>query len=191
MDTLAGLRCEYGQTIYVMACGSWGDGESTFGVTLESGHPNIDFNDPILVGMVKTRDPRLFDLLASILQSAFELEEAELLRRQRVYLQHKLEEKQQGKQPASGFIYLLESDQGHYKIGRTKNLTTRFPKFDTFLPFNVILLHTFKAKDYVAVEKQLHERFKDKRGRGEWFALTPEDVAWLTSLTDGGLDEQE
>jgi hypothetical protein len=40
-----------------------------------------------------------------------------------------------------------------------------------------------------ALEKALHERFSDRRIRGEWYSLTEADVAFIIGLTTETIDE--
>lgn len=80
-----------------------------------------------------------------------------------------------------GYVYLLWSEMGVYKIGRTKTPDTRLKAFSS-LPFEVrceCLIETDNASE---LEHSLHTRFADKRGRGEWFALNADDVQYIQSL---------
>jgi hypothetical protein len=90
----------------------------------------------------------------------------------------------------SGFVYLIQSELNHYKIGKAQKIEQRMSAFSLTLPFAIELIHSFKSNDYSRAEAVLHQRFALKRGRGEWFNLEPEDVAWICSLTDGSLDEE-
>jgi hypothetical protein len=36
----------------------------------------------------------------------------------------------------------------------------------------------------VALEREMHERFKRCRGVGEWFALSDEEVDWIRAYTE-------
>ena len=66
--------------------------------------------------------------------------------------------------------YIIES-QGYYKIGKTKDLETRLKVFDTHcFKFAVVKLI------YSDIEDVLHEVFKHKRIKLEWFALDKEDL---------------
>ena len=67
----------------------------------------------------------------------------------------------------------------YYKIGRTTNLDGRLSALSTQLPFPVDLVRSFKVANAPQKEHTLHERFADKRVRGEWFQLSPDDVRWL------------
>lgn len=91
----------------------------------------------------------------------------------------------------TGYIYVLESDDGYYKIGQTGSLQNRVKALKIQLPFKVHLLHRVAVSDPSAAERQLHQRFKDRRMNGEWFRLSQEDVEWLTSLTREDLEETE
>jgi hypothetical protein len=82
----------------------------------------------------------------------------------------------------AGFVYLLRSSDGHFKIGRTKNPENRRATFGVKLPFRVEYLHLIPCADMHKTERQLHERFADRRIDGEWFALTPEDVSYIQSM---------
>lgn len=80
-----------------------------------------------------------------------------------------------------GYIYILKDIQisGLYKIGKTRNPVERMKAFGVQLPFAVELIHVIKCYSADEVERRLHSRFASKRERGEWFALSDEDVAGL------------
>lgn len=82
----------------------------------------------------------------------------------------------------AGFVYLLRSASGYYKIGRSKNPYDRLTTFEVKLPFEVEYEHLIETTDMYQLEKELHRHFADKRVNGEWFELTPEDVAYIKSL---------
>jgi hypothetical protein len=86
------------------------------------------------------------------------------------------------KRKRSGFVYLIKSEAGHYKIGRTTNIADRAKVFGVKLPFDIEIEHTIVCSDYVKAEQHLHEKFSAKRGQGEWFTLSEEDVAYIKSL---------
>lgn len=80
----------------------------------------------------------------------------------------------------NGYIYLLkEFFSGTYKIGRTVDLDERIGKFEVNLPFEVELVMSIPCEDYFYAEIAFHKLFKVKRKKGEWFALTTEDINWL------------
>lgn len=78
-----------------------------------------------------------------------------------------------------GFVYILRSTTGHYKIGRTKDPENRLRIFDVKLPFRVDFTLLISSDRHRKLEQELHRRFADKRLDGEWFALTPEDIEAL------------
>lgn len=82
-----------------------------------------------------------------------------------------------------GFVYLVKSPTGFYKIGRTKNPEKRIKSFEVKLPFEVELDALIPTVDMYRLEADLHQRFAEKRGQGEWFALTPDDVEYIKGLT--------
>ncbi len=85
------------------------------------------------------------------------------------------------KRNGAGYIYLLKSETGYYKIGYTKDMHTRMKAFGVHLPFKVELLHTITTDDMYTTEQALHQHFAHCRANGEWFALTDDEVAWITS----------
>ena len=84
----------------------------------------------------------------------------------------------------SGYIYFVQDDQGRVKIGKTKKLKDRLGEY-TKLPFEPKLIHVFKSDDYHNTEIAIHKYFQEKRIRGEWFALTAQDIK---SIQEGLLD---
>jgi len=81
-----------------------------------------------------------------------------------------------------GFVYLLKSDTGYYKIGHTVNPDNRITTFGVLLPFEVEYDHLIQSPDMRRLESDLHRRYEDKRVNGEWFDLSVDDVAYIKSL---------
>ena len=81
-----------------------------------------------------------------------------------------------------GFVYLLSGSNGSFKIGKSKNLKDRVVAIRGQVPFGVEFVHAFPAKDYGSSEAVLHDRYKDKRDYGEWFKLSPNQVAEIIAI---------
>ncbi|MGH9870543.1 MAG: GIY-YIG nuclease family protein [Candidatus Polarisedimenticolia bacterium] len=76
----------------------------------------------------------------------------------------------------SGYVYLLKAGR-HYKIGRSNAVGRRERELAIQLPEKATLVHTVKTDDPIGIEQYWHRRFQDKRGNGEWFLLSADDVA--------------
>ena len=91
--------------------------------------------------------------------------------------------------PEEGWIYLFDRKDA-LKIGRTVDLFTRQRDLEREQGQKLELVHSFKSRDYVRAEALLHQRFREvRRGRSEWFDLGTEQVAYICSISDFGLDE--
>jgi excisionase family DNA binding protein len=77
-----------------------------------------------------------------------------------------------------GTIYLVRF-RHYYKIGLSKNIDGRFRSLGTMLPEPPELIHTMPTNDMRRGEADLHERFARRRVNGEWFKLTPNEVAHI------------
>ena len=77
---------------------------------------------------------------------------------------------------ATEFVYLMKSGK-HYKIGRTNSMGRRQSELAVKIPVAPTTIHRIKTDDAVGVEAYWHRRFADKRGEGEWFTLSLEDLA--------------
>jgi hypothetical protein len=85
---------------------------------------------------------------------------------------------------AEGFVYILRSSEGYYKIGRAKDVQSRVRYIAAFVPFAVEVAHAFSTDNMVRLERGLQRAYEaaGKRINGEWFRLTEEDVGLLRSL---------
>jgi hypothetical protein len=82
-----------------------------------------------------------------------------------------------GKQRPSGFVYLVKSGK-LYKIGFSENHWRRKGELHKQTSEGITEIHTIAAiDDAPGIEKYWHERFKDKRQRGEWFDLSADDIS--------------
>jgi Meiotically Up-regulated Gene 113 (MUG113) protein len=74
-----------------------------------------------------------------------------------------------------GHVYLLQH-QNAYKIGRSVDATQRYRQIRTQMPHETREIHLIETDDPAGIEAYWHNRFRDKRLQGEWFALSTEDV---------------
>lgn len=82
----------------------------------------------------------------------------------------------------AGYVYLVQSVTGAYKIGRTRNPRDRMRTFGVLLPFEVEYLCLITTTRMIDLERELHRRFADKRLQGEWFALGADDIEYIKGL---------
>ena len=85
----------------------------------------------------------------------------------------------------AGRIYLFEYDQ-LYKIGfTTQDVKIRKKSVAGELGVSVTdvtIIHYFECDNARQQEFELHHLFAEKRVKGEWFALTENDVTWFKTL---------
>jgi len=75
-----------------------------------------------------------------------------------------------------GYVYLMKSGR-FYKIGSSRNVERRDYELGIKLPEDLKTLHKIRTDDSIGIENYWHNRFKDKRKRGEWFDLSNEDIS--------------
>lgn len=141
---------------------------------LEPAMFNSDFNEEcrsILIGIIDIRN-KLYSLDRDVIKSLTE----------KIRLE-KIEQWLSCKQ-VPGYIYLVKGlyETPTYKIGYSKTPKKRIRKFDVVLPFPIETTHLIKTDHMKAVEAYLHDKYKDRRSNGEWFELTPDDVAEICAI---------
>lgn len=75
----------------------------------------------------------------------------------------------------TGYVYFLKYGEDT-KIGRAINVKTRIKELTKSMPRRFTLIHTIKTNDYAQCEKNFHDKYKEKRGVGEWFSLSDQDL---------------
>ena len=81
-----------------------------------------------------------------------------------------------GGERVRGYVYLVRHG-GDYKIGRSNDVARRRREFALLLPQELEHIHVIETDDPEGIELYWHRRFESRRSRGEWFRLTPQDVA--------------
>ena len=76
-------------------------------------------------------------------------------------------------------LYLLFADNGLIKIGIASQVKNRIAQIKSSSPVPVECLLSVESDDCDRLEKNLHLKFRDKRVKGEWFALSYTDVLEL------------
>lgn len=84
-----------------------------------------------------------------------------------------------------GYVYVLKCGD-HYKIGQSKRPRKRLTQLRTGSPHPIEVVHTLRTAHFRAIERTLHVKFRDKRGTGEWFALSDEDIEYIKSIDSMG-----
>lgn len=89
-----------------------------------------------------------------------------------------------------GYVYLMRmetydpSEHRPHKIGKSISPVARTQQLGgTKLPYDITLLVTIETPDMDRLERELHRRFADRQMQGEWFRLTPDDIAYVIRLS--------
>ena len=75
-------------------------------------------------------------------------------------------------------VYLIQGG-GLAKIGVSRNIDQRLKTLQASSPEKLAVLGSRvydRSREAYSTERELHARFEDKRGHGEWFDLTDEDI---------------
>lgn len=73
---------------------------------------------------------------------------------------------------SSGYVYLI-TDGEHVKIGVAQNVRGRLSTLQGANARELRVVACIKSSDPYRIESELHQRFQDKRLRGEWFRDDP------------------
>jgi hypothetical protein len=84
----------------------------------------------------------------------------------------------------TGYVYLMRSENGYYKIGISKDVAKRLQSINYSIPIEIELIHSFRISDYQVVERFLHDKYSSKIFRYEWFKLDEQDIEWIKSVKD-------
>jgi hypothetical protein len=85
----------------------------------------------------------------------------------------------------SCYLYLMQAANGLIKIGIAADPQLRLGQINTGSPIEVNLLDAFADATAKLSETELHRLFVDKRVKGEWFALSEEDIAYIRRRCEG------
>jgi Meiotically up-regulated gene 113 len=77
-------------------------------------------------------------------------------------------------------VYILRSANGLCKIGCTGDLAGRLVAFWQMVPEDLELFAFLPCSYHKITEFRIHQTYKDKREKGEWFLLTVDDLARIT-----------
>lgn len=84
----------------------------------------------------------------------------------------------------AGFLYVVflsdSAKERFYKIGMASAFTPRFQAHQCASPFKIHVACAYYVADMRAEERALHAVFANKRVRGEWFALSEDDVRTIS-----------
>ena len=100
------------------------------------------------------------------------------------------EEEFNERQSRCGWVYVIQADNGLYKIGKTKDWDGRLNHFTVKLPYELVFIMRIETEDRHELESFLHEQYSDKRIRGEWFRLDDDDIEVLRHLPGAILDKE-
>lgn len=91
-----------------------------------------------------------------------------------------------------GYVYVIkEYFSNTFKIGMTSKIKERQSTFGVTLPFDWDFQFIYVSSNHELLEKRLHEKFSEVRVKGEWFTLTPDDIAFLSTTIHSNTEFSE
>ena len=81
-----------------------------------------------------------------------------------------------------GYVYIIKFGK-YYKIGKTRTPKQRMDAFCNF-PEKIEIIKIAHVWGYSEIEKELHEKYKEYRVKGEWFDLNTELLEEVKQILD-------
>jgi len=84
---------------------------------------------------------------------------------------------------AGSGVYVIQC-HSNFKIGMASSLGARLSQIQTSCPYNVrvVAFIPCEPEDALKLEQTLHDLYRSKNVRGEWFNLTRRDIAVIESI---------
>lgn len=83
-----------------------------------------------------------------------------------------------------GYVYLIKSADGLWKIGETKDPEKRIKSLQVSSRHSLSYECLIETDDVHSLERQLHTKFAETHSHGEWFYLAENDVQYIKSLAE-------
>lgn len=81
-----------------------------------------------------------------------------------------------------GFVYVL-TDGVYFKIGKTKNtVDLRRKQMSVGNPSQIDIVLEIATNNIDLLEVQLHEKYRQKKVKGEWFKLSKKDLKYIKKV---------
>jgi len=95
----------------------------------------------------------------------------------------KNKDKKEIRKGTKGVVYLLKiKGESKYKIGVSSNFKKRYNQLASKMPYKLLIVHKINSNNMYHLEKELHNRFKNKKIKGEWFNLEEKDIKYICSI---------
>lgn len=91
------------------------------------------------------------------------------------------------------YLYLIQC-KDYYKIGIASDVSSRLASLQTGNPFMLNLVCDYGFDNAEIIERSLHQRYRCKRGIGEWFTLNEKDINDISTVCEmlgGTLSDNE
>lgn len=85
----------------------------------------------------------------------------------------------------TGYVYIIQSDNGLFKIGFAKDVQSRFSQIDTASPCELSIFYCKFVSNAPKLEKSLHKKFDKFQRKGEWFQLPEKQLQLARKMIDG------
>lgn len=82
-----------------------------------------------------------------------------------------------------GYVYLLKSDNGLFKIGYSKNVLARVKQIQKNTPHSIEIICSIRTDDVRTLEEKLHDKYQAALTKYEWFLLSPQQVDEIKVLS--------
>lgn len=82
-----------------------------------------------------------------------------------------------------GGVYIVQCvGTVFFKIGKANNIDRRLRSLQVGCPFQLRIVHYIECDNPHVLERALHNKYKDKRMRGEWFSLNETDIRHILNI---------